>query len=68
MSVIVKNPNILSGEPIFRNTRVPFKALLDYLEGGETLNEFLDDFPSVTRGEAIAALEEARSLVAAQLG
>lgn len=68
MSVIVKNPNILSGEPVFRNTRVPFKALLDYLEGGETLNEFLDDFPSVTRGEAIAALEEARSLVAAQLG
>lgn len=68
MSVIVKNPKILSGEPVFRNTRVPFKALLDYLEGGETLDEFLDDFPSVTRDEAIAALEEARSLVAAQLG
>ena len=68
MSVIVKNPKILSGEPVFRNTRVPFKALLDYLEGGETLDEFLDDFPSVRRDEAIAALEEARSLVAAQLG
>jgi uncharacterized protein (DUF433 family) len=68
MSVIVKNPKVLSGEPVFRNTRVPFKALLDYLEGGETLDEFLDDFPSVTRDEAIAALEEARSLVAAQLG
>jgi len=68
MSVTVKNPKILSGEPVFRNTRVPFKALLDYLEGGETLDEFLDDFPSVRRDEAIAALEEARSLVAAQLG
>ena len=67
MSVIVKDPEILSGEPVFRNTRVPFKALLDYLEGGETLDEFLDDFPTVTRENAIAALEEAKSLVLAQL-
>jgi uncharacterized protein (DUF433 family) len=67
MSVIVKNPAILSGEPVFRNTRVPFKALLDYLEGGETLDDFLDDFPAVTRQDAIAALEEARSLVIAHL-
>ncbi len=67
MSVIVKNPAILSGEPVFRNTRVPFKALLDYLEGGDTLDDFLDDFPSVSREDAIAALEEARSLVVAQL-
>ncbi len=68
MSVIVKNPQVLSGEPVFRNTRVPFKALLDYLEGGDTLDDFLDDFPSVTREEAIAALEEARSLVVSHLG
>ena len=68
MSVIVKNPAVLSGEPVFRNTRVPFKALLDYLEGGDTLDNFLDDFPSVSREDAIAALEEARSLVVAQLG
>ena len=67
MSVIIKDPEILSGEPVFRNTRVPFKALLDYLEGGETLDEFLDDFPTVTREDAIAALEEAKSLVLAQL-
>jgi uncharacterized protein (DUF433 family) len=67
VSIIVKNPHLLSGEPVFRNTRVPFKALLDYLEGGESLDDFLDDFPSVSRQDAIAALEEARSLVVAQL-
>ncbi|HEY6351650.1 MAG TPA: DUF433 domain-containing protein [Candidatus Angelobacter sp.] len=67
MSVIVKDPEILSGTPVFRGTRVPFQALLDYLEGGETLDEFLDDFPTVSREEAIAALEEAKSLVIAQL-
>ena len=59
-SVIVRNPGILSGEPIFRGTRVPFKSLTDYVEHGRTLTEFLEDFPSVTRAEAIAALEEAQ--------
>lgn len=56
--IIVKDPEILGGTPIFRGTRVPFQNLLDYLEGGETLGEFLDDFPSVTREAAIAALEQ----------
>ena len=60
-NVIVKNPAVLSGEPVFRGTRVPFKALTDYLEGGDTLDEFLKQYPSVTREAAIAALEEARS-------
>ena len=46
-AVIVKNDNILGGEPVFRNTRVPFQALLDYLEHGKTLDDFLDDFPTV---------------------
>jgi uncharacterized protein (DUF433 family) len=55
--VIVKNPNILGGTAVFSGTRVPFQALLDYLEGGETLDEFLDDFPTVTREAAISALE-----------
>ena len=65
-SVIVKNPAILSGEPVFRGTRVPFKSLTDYLEHDRSLNEFLEDFPSVSREDAIAALEEARcSLFAA---
>jgi uncharacterized protein (DUF433 family) len=63
--VIVKDENILGGEPVFRGTRVPFKALTDYLEGGDTLDQFLEQYPSVTRELAIAALEEARlSLVA----
>ena len=59
-SVIIRNPAILSGEPVFRGTRVPFKALTDYLEGGETLDRFLDQYPTVTREAALAALEEAR--------
>jgi len=66
--VIVKNENILGGEPVFRNTRVPFQALLDYLEHGKTLDDFLDDFPTVTRNDAIAGLEEAKALVVARLG
>ena len=44
-SVIVQDPEILSGEPVFRGTRVPFQALLDYLEGGDTLDQFLEQFP-----------------------
>jgi len=66
-SVIVKDPQILGGEPVFRDTRVPFQALIDYLEGGQSLDEFLSDFPTVTRDAAIASLEEAKSLVFAQL-
>jgi uncharacterized protein (DUF433 family) len=66
-SVIVKDPQILGGEPVFRNTRVPFQALIDYLEGGQSLDEFLLDFPTVTRDAAIASLEQAKSLILAQL-
>lgn len=65
-SVIVQDPEILGGAPVFRGTRVPFQALLDYLEGGETLDEFLKQYPSVTRDEAVATLEEAKSLVLAR--
>jgi hypothetical protein len=54
-SVIVKNPAVLSGEPVFRGTQVPFKALTDYLEGGEILGEFLEQYPSVTRGSDCGA-------------
>ena len=67
-SVIVKNPAVLSGEPVFRGTRVPFEALTDYLEAGESLAEFLEQYPSVTREAAIAALEEARDSLVAHLG
>jgi uncharacterized protein (DUF433 family) len=66
-SIIVSNPAILSGEPVFRGTRVPFRSLTDYLEHERTLSEFLEDFPSVTRAEAIAAIEEARTTLTATL-
>lgn len=66
--IIVKNPKILGGTPVFRGTRVPFQALLDYLEAGQTLDEFLDDFPTVTREAAISALELAKSSLVDQLG
>lgn len=63
-SVIVSDPEILGGTPCFRGTRVPVDSLIDYFEAGDTLDEFLDNFPSVTREAAIAALEEAKSLLA----
>ena len=66
-SAIVKNSNILGGEPVFRGTRVPFKILIDYLEGGDTLDQFLEQYPSVSRELAIAAIEEARSSLVSQL-
>jgi uncharacterized protein (DUF433 family) len=63
--IIVSNPAIVSGEPVFGGTRVPFKSLTDYLEHERSLSEFLEDFPGVSRADAIAALDEARiSLVA----
>ena len=65
--VIIKDPEILGGEPVFRGTRVPFKILIEYLEGGDTLDQFLEQYPSVTRELAIAAIEEARISLVAQL-
>lgn len=62
-SVIVSDPEILGGTPCFRGTRVPVDSLIDYLEAGDTLDEFLDNFPSVTREAAISALEEAKTLL-----
>jgi uncharacterized protein (DUF433 family) len=67
-SVIIQDPEIHSDEPVFRGTRVPFQTLLDYLEGGETLDEFLEQYPGVTRAQAIAALEEAKALILARFG
>ena len=61
--VIVKDPDILGGTPVFRGTRVPLQALFDSIEGGETLEEFLEGFPSVSRELAVAALEQARELL-----
>ena len=67
-SVIVQDPDIRSGEPVFRGTRVPFQTLLDYLEGGETLDDFMEHFPGVSRADAIASLEEAKALLLARFG
>jgi len=58
------DPAILGGTPVFTGTRVPLQSLFDYLEGGETLDEFLRQFPSVTKAQAIAALEQARESLA----
>lgn len=66
-SVVVKNPRILGGTPVFRGTRVPLQLLFDSLERGHTLEEFLAGYPSVSREMAIAALQEAQQLLAAKL-
>ena len=62
-TVVHSDPDILGGVPVFVGTRVPFRNLIDYLEGGYSLEEFLDAFPSVSREQAIAALEAADEAV-----
>lgn len=57
---IVRDPAIMHGLPVFRGTRVPVQTLFDYLEGGETIEEFLQGFPTVSRDLALQALEEAK--------
>ncbi|HEY3118622.1 MAG TPA: DUF433 domain-containing protein [Chloroflexota bacterium] len=64
-TVVHSDPEILGGTPVFRGTRVPVKNLLDYLAAGDTLDQFLGDFPSVTRKQAVAAIEIARDLLVA---
>ena len=64
-SVVHSDPDILGGTPVFFGTRVPAQTLFDYLEGGETLDEFLHKFPSVGRAQAIAALELAKDSILA---
>ena len=61
------DPEIMSGMPCFRGTRVPFKNLTDYLEGGHPLDEFLRQFPTVKREQAIQALEEAKDALVARI-
>jgi len=64
--VIHIDPDIMGGTPVFVGTRVPFQTLLDYLESGEPLSEFLDDFPTVSREQAVAALEQAKDALLAR--
>ena len=61
--VIHSDPEILGGTPVFVGTRVPLRNLIDYLEGGYSLDEFLDDFPSVSREQVIAALEAVHEIL-----
>ena len=65
--VIVSDPDVMSGTPCFRGTRVPFKNLMDYLESGHPLGEFLRQFPTVTREMAVQALEEAKESLFARV-
>jgi uncharacterized protein (DUF433 family) len=64
-SIIHSDPDILGGTPVFFGTRVPVKTLLDYLEAGEALDVFLEHFPSVSRAQAVAALELAKEMLVA---
>ena len=63
--LITTSPERLSGTPVFAGTRVPVRTLIDYLEGGDSLEAFLDDFPSVSREHAVAVLELAKSALLA---
>ena len=63
LPVVHRDPEIMSGTPVFFGTRVPVDAMFDYLEGSYRLDEFLDDFPSVNREQALDALEMAREAV-----
>jgi uncharacterized protein (DUF433 family) len=64
--VMHSDPDILGGTPVFIGTRVPVRTLLDYLEAGDSLHEFLEDFPSVAREQAVTALELAKQLLVSQ--
>ena len=59
-AVVRSSPDVMGGTPVFAGTRVPIENLLDYLEGGESIEDFLEGFPSVSREQVIAFLEEAR--------
>lgn len=66
--LITVSPEFLSGTPVFSGTRVPVKALFDYLEAGDPLDEFLKQFPTVSRAHAVAVLAEARRRIAPEIG
>ncbi|OFW12928.1 MAG: hypothetical protein A3H29_04940 [Acidobacteria bacterium RIFCSPLOWO2_02_FULL_67_21] len=64
--VVHSDPDIMSGTPVFVGTRVPFQTLIDYIEAGQPLSEFLEDFPTVSKEQAIAALEQAKEALLAR--
>jgi uncharacterized protein (DUF433 family) len=67
-SMITRSDDILGGIPVFRGTRVPIQALIDCLEAGDRIDEFLADFPTVTRDQAVAVLEMAREALIRDAG
>jgi uncharacterized protein (DUF433 family) len=66
-NVISSNPEIMGGAPVFRGTRVPVQTLIEYLEAGDSISDFLEGFPTVTKKQVIAFLEEAKEKVLADL-
>jgi uncharacterized protein (DUF433 family) len=66
-AIVSRSPDVMSGAPVFTGTRVPIQTLLDYLEGGESIDDFLEGFPSVTRAQVVAFLEEAKALLVAKV-
>jgi uncharacterized protein (DUF433 family) len=67
-SVVTQHPDILGGEPVFAGTRVPAKSLFDHLEAGDSIEQFLEGFPSVKREQVIALLEDSKAHVLAETG
>ena len=66
-SIVSRDPEVMSGTPVFTGTRVPVQTLLDYLEGGNSIDDFLEGFPSVPRAQAVAFLEEGKALLVAKV-
>jgi uncharacterized protein (DUF433 family) len=67
-TVVTSSPDVMGGTPVFAGTRVPIENLLDYLEGGESIEDFLEGFPSVSREQVITFLEETKARVLAEAG
>jgi uncharacterized protein (DUF433 family) len=67
-TAVTSSPDVMGGTPVFAGTRVPIENLLDYLEGGESIEDFLEGFPSVTREQVITFLEETKARVLAEVG
>jgi uncharacterized protein (DUF433 family) len=68
MSEAQRDPEVLGGTPVFRGTRVPVRTLIEYLEGGQTVDDFVDDFPSVRREQVVAVLDELAAQLVAKAG
>ena len=66
-SIVSSDPEVMSGTPVFTGTRVPVQTLLDYLEGGDSIDDFLEGFPSVPRAQVVAFLEEGKALLVAKV-